>query len=489
MLDQHGHLLVRDETLERLPRLPVDRRLDDGPGPVPVDARGEGEQVAHEGGLARELHLDGAVAEARVAALLDVELVALDGAHGVVQRQELDVGVLRLGRDPLHDDVHRLLAVVEDPRVAPEEGDDLGALGAEWDLGGRGRERESIPVSIGGWLLFERGNKCCRGYWDGERRTYILHLDDAVSHRSRLAAALHEGEVLGRQSDVLRRQAGRALREPVELLRAHGADLGRNRASRDRSRDQCKLVVLRNRRLVGKSLRDGRYGGPLGRGRRREGVRIRRGRLRAVVLPRGARGDEMEMRRGREVYRHGACARRKVARLGAIVKLCRCVRSRRVVLASLLGCMRGGLLEVPARVVSAQSGSMDTSRYGGLLSTAGVVIEIDRKIAAANPDGKGTIRVSRDIACCRHACLILDALVHGAVLRGVTVDSHLGIDIRLLLSRQCCLPGYSAESSFRTVTPAWYCAALVSKLGVSACPAGFSCPRAPWSFPLSLGGT
>jgi hypothetical protein len=141
VLDQHGHLLVSHETLESLPRHAVDGRLDDGLAIVPPNPRSEREQVLHESSLAGQEHLDGAVAEARRTALLAILPMTIDSLHSILGRHKLDIAVLRLGRHAFHDDVNRLLIVVQNLGVPAKKGDDLGALGAERDL------RERMQVS------------------------------------------------------------------------------------------------------------------------------------------------------------------------------------------------------------------------------------------------------------------------------------------------------------------------------------------------------
>jgi hypothetical protein len=134
VLHQHGHLLLGNKALERLPRLARNRRLDDRLGAFPKDSRSEWEQILHESRLAGKLNIDRAVAQASKPSPLDVDLVTFHGSHGVSKTHKLHVRILSLAADPLHDDVNRLLVVIEDFRIAPEESNDFCASRTERDL-------------------------------------------------------------------------------------------------------------------------------------------------------------------------------------------------------------------------------------------------------------------------------------------------------------------------------------------------------------------
>lgn len=134
MLDKHNHLLLRDEAAE----VAVDTvgvvRQDLGKVVIPVDVRRAGEEVLHELGLVRELHDDGAIAQTR-GLLVDALLgEALHGPEGILLGDKLDVAVVGLGRDAVHDDVDRLVNVVQDAAVLAKEGNHLTTLGVEGDL-------------------------------------------------------------------------------------------------------------------------------------------------------------------------------------------------------------------------------------------------------------------------------------------------------------------------------------------------------------------
>lgn len=133
-LDQANHLLVSDEALEAVPGLSRVVLKDDGASALPADAVGMGEQVLHQGGLARQLELDRAIAQAVLATARDDSVVLLDSLDGILHAHELDVAVIGLAGDAFHDDVNGFLAVVQDARVAAEESDDFGTAGREGDL-------------------------------------------------------------------------------------------------------------------------------------------------------------------------------------------------------------------------------------------------------------------------------------------------------------------------------------------------------------------
>lgn len=107
---------------------------DDRHGTLPADALGEREEVLHEGRLAGKLHLDWAVAEAAEAAVGHGLLVLLDRVDGGLHAHKLDVRIIRLASNALHNDVHGFLVVVQDLGVAAEESEDLRTLGTEGNL-------------------------------------------------------------------------------------------------------------------------------------------------------------------------------------------------------------------------------------------------------------------------------------------------------------------------------------------------------------------
>lgn len=134
VLDEHRHLLLRNEAFEVFPRGFVAVRLEVRCGAIPLNADGDGEQVLHEARLARDLDIDGTVAKAAELPAGDALMVSLNSLHGLFERDELDVGVHGLAGDAIHDDVNRLVRVVQDASVSAEERNHLGALGTEGDL-------------------------------------------------------------------------------------------------------------------------------------------------------------------------------------------------------------------------------------------------------------------------------------------------------------------------------------------------------------------
>lgn len=128
------HLLIRDESLEAVPRLRRVVLKDDRHGSLPADALGKREEVLHEGRLAGKLHLDGTVAEAAKAAVGHGLLVLLDRVDCGLHAHKLDVRIIRLASNALHNDVDGFLVVVQDLGVAAEESEDLCTLGTEGNL-------------------------------------------------------------------------------------------------------------------------------------------------------------------------------------------------------------------------------------------------------------------------------------------------------------------------------------------------------------------
>lgn len=134
VLDKHNHLLLRDETLEVLPRLLDIVGLEFRVGSIPKDTAGKRIEILHELALAGQLNIDGAITETAGPAFGKVGAVALNGTHGVVQGDKFDVSVHGLASDAVHDDMDWLIGVVQDFGVAAEEGDDLCALRRKRDL-------------------------------------------------------------------------------------------------------------------------------------------------------------------------------------------------------------------------------------------------------------------------------------------------------------------------------------------------------------------
>lgn len=134
VLDKHVHLFLADEAAEELPGS-IGRRLEQArTRPIPADAARQREELAQQVRLARQRDRDRTVTKPSWTRLGNVGPVTLDGAHGVVERHELNIGIVSLGRHAVHDYVDGLIHVVENARVAPEQRDDLGAAGRERDL-------------------------------------------------------------------------------------------------------------------------------------------------------------------------------------------------------------------------------------------------------------------------------------------------------------------------------------------------------------------
>lgn len=134
MLDKHDHFLLRDEALEVLPRLPDIVGLELGVCSIPKDTSSERIEVLHELALAGQFNLHRTVTETTRAAPGEIRAVALNSTHGIVQSDELDVGVHGLAGDAVHDDVDRLVSVVQNLGVATKESDDLCTLRGEGNL-------------------------------------------------------------------------------------------------------------------------------------------------------------------------------------------------------------------------------------------------------------------------------------------------------------------------------------------------------------------
>lgn len=127
MLAEHHHLLLGEEALEVLPRVfGIRHNVRVGAYPFhPV--LGARKQRDHEVALRRQLYLDDAAPEASDPAVLRAPLELVDQFDGRVEAGKLTVRILRLAGDTVHDDVHRLLAIVENSRRPAQEGDDLAA--------------------------------------------------------------------------------------------------------------------------------------------------------------------------------------------------------------------------------------------------------------------------------------------------------------------------------------------------------------------------
>ena len=134
MLDKHNHLLLRDETLEILPRLCLLEGFELWSGAVPEDSNSYWKKVSHEMTLAGKLNFHGPVTEATRPSITYVDMVSFHSPHGVLKSAKLDIGIHGLAGHSLHDDVDRFISIVEDTRVAPKERHDLCTLGSKRNL-------------------------------------------------------------------------------------------------------------------------------------------------------------------------------------------------------------------------------------------------------------------------------------------------------------------------------------------------------------------
>lgn len=131
---QSYHLLLRYESLEAVPRLRWVILENNRHGTLPADALCKREEVLHEGRLAGKLHLDRAVSKTAEAALRHGLLVLLDRIDCGLHAHELNVRIIRLASNSLHDDVYGFLVVVQHLGVAAEKSEDLCTLGTEGNL-------------------------------------------------------------------------------------------------------------------------------------------------------------------------------------------------------------------------------------------------------------------------------------------------------------------------------------------------------------------
>lgn len=134
MLLEHSHLLYGDKALEVVPRLRGVVWQDDRPGTLPAKTVGPFEKVLHEGRLAGQLKLDSTITKTIMSASGHVLAVSLDGGNGGLCAHELDIRIIRLATNALHDDVHRLLGIIQNLGVASKEGNDLSACHGERNL-------------------------------------------------------------------------------------------------------------------------------------------------------------------------------------------------------------------------------------------------------------------------------------------------------------------------------------------------------------------
>lgn len=134
MLDQHNHFLAGNETLEVAPRLASARRQNVGSCSIPENATSERVELSHQSGLARKLDFDRTITKTADTSDLSKLVVALSTADRVLHGLELDKCVHGLGRGAVHDDVHRLVGIIEHLAIAADESNDLCTLGRERNL-------------------------------------------------------------------------------------------------------------------------------------------------------------------------------------------------------------------------------------------------------------------------------------------------------------------------------------------------------------------
>lgn len=125
MLVEHTHLFCTDKSFEVF-KVILRTKCECIRGFVPVNPMGGGEELLHELRLRGNCHLHIAITKFRVAFLLDGGSVFVYSVHGILERHELDITVISLAGNAVHDNMDRLLLVVEDASAAAQESDDLG---------------------------------------------------------------------------------------------------------------------------------------------------------------------------------------------------------------------------------------------------------------------------------------------------------------------------------------------------------------------------
>lgn len=134
MLHDHRHLLLVDEALEVVPWFVELMFHDMRRRAVPQDTPGMREQIGHKRTLAGQLDFDGAVSETGEPASIVGCVVLLDDLDSLIQIEELDISIVGPARNAFHNDMNRLLVVVQDFGVASQESDDLGTRRGERNL-------------------------------------------------------------------------------------------------------------------------------------------------------------------------------------------------------------------------------------------------------------------------------------------------------------------------------------------------------------------
>lgn len=200
VLDHHEHLFLRDEASEVVEGALVAGGLDQGIAAIPDHVLSQGEKFVHQGGLARQLHLNVAFAETRRLLVLMQMIEALHDSGGILHGQELDVCIVRLGRGTVHDDVNRLIHIIQKFGVLSKESDDLAALRVERDLCYTLAKVTTPGLSVSS--------------------AYVLDSDDPIVWTLGTRVQGLEWEVVRIQSHLDRRVSGSPDCEILQLLRA-----------------------------------------------------------------------------------------------------------------------------------------------------------------------------------------------------------------------------------------------------------------------------
>ena len=137
MLGQHRHFFLRYETLEILPWLAMIGRVELRLDSIPGESCGQGEQVLHQLSLASQADSHNSLADMAGSTLTVITLMLLNSLGRVLECAELDISIHRLPRHALHDDMDRLLAIIQDTRGSAKDRNYLRLRGGEWYLNAR----------------------------------------------------------------------------------------------------------------------------------------------------------------------------------------------------------------------------------------------------------------------------------------------------------------------------------------------------------------
>ena len=133
MLLQHHKFLARDEALESgIPLIRVGENLwvDSNP----LDILRLWEKRLHKDLVPADLDVGKTVSESSISAELSALLVLVHSVDGLVDVNELNKGIHRLGSNAFHDDGNWLIDIWDGASVAAEEGKNLLRGAREWNL-------------------------------------------------------------------------------------------------------------------------------------------------------------------------------------------------------------------------------------------------------------------------------------------------------------------------------------------------------------------